>query len=56
MTPGIVLAAGASSRMGRPKALLQIGQRTFVRAVLDALRDGGVALDQFAASVRMRSL
>lgn len=42
MTPGIVLAAGASSRMGRPKALLQIGERTFVRAVLDALRDGGV--------------
>jgi molybdenum cofactor cytidylyltransferase len=42
MMPAIVLAAGASSRMGRPKALLQIGQRTFVRAVLDALRDGGL--------------
>jgi len=42
MIPGIVLAAGASSRMGRPKALLQAGARTFVRRVLDTLNDGGV--------------
>lgn len=28
--------------MGRPKALLQTGGRTFVRAILEALRDGGV--------------
>ena len=42
MTPAIVLAAGASSRMGRPKALLQAGDRTFIRAILHALRDAGV--------------
>jgi molybdenum cofactor cytidylyltransferase len=43
MTRAIVLAAGASSRMGRPKALLPIRGGTFVRAILAALRDGGVA-------------
>jgi CTP:molybdopterin cytidylyltransferase MocA len=42
MIPAIVLAAGASTRMGRPKALLPAGDRTFVRAILDALRDGGL--------------
>jgi molybdenum cofactor cytidylyltransferase len=42
MIPGIVLAAGASSRMGRPKALLQAAGMTFVRRILGALRDGGV--------------
>lgn len=42
MIPAIVLAAGASSRMGRPKALLRTGDRTFVRAILDTLRAAGV--------------
>jgi molybdenum cofactor cytidylyltransferase len=42
MIPAILLAAGASTRMGRPKALLQAGDRTFVRAILDSLRDAGV--------------
>ena len=42
MIPAILLAAGASTRMGRAKALLPIGDRTFVRAILDSLRDGGV--------------
>jgi molybdenum cofactor cytidylyltransferase len=43
MTPAIVLAAGASSRMGRPKALLPAGERTFIRRILDTLREGGIA-------------
>jgi molybdenum cofactor cytidylyltransferase len=41
---GIVLAAGQSSRMGRPKALLPClpDQETFVARVLRVLREGGV--------------
>lgn len=42
MTRAIVLAAGASTRMGRPKALLQAGGRTFIRRILDVLREAGV--------------
>lgn len=42
MTPAIVLAAGASSRMGRPKPLLDADGRTFIRRILETLRDGGV--------------
>ena len=43
MIPGIVLAAGKSSRMGRTKALLPIGEReTFLSRVVDTLRTGGV--------------
>jgi molybdenum cofactor cytidylyltransferase len=38
----IVLAAGASVRMGRPKALLRVEGRTFVRRILDTLHDGGI--------------
>jgi CTP:molybdopterin cytidylyltransferase MocA len=43
MIPAIVLAAGASTRMGRSKALLTTtGDRTFVGAILESLRLGGV--------------
>lgn len=42
MTPAVVLAAGASTRMGRPKPLLEAGDRTFIRTILHALRDAGV--------------
>jgi molybdenum cofactor cytidylyltransferase len=42
MIPAILLAAGASTRMGRPKALLRTGDRTFVRAILDSLRAAGL--------------
>ena len=41
MIRAIVLAAGASSRMGRPKALLPAGDRSFVGRILGALRLGG---------------
>jgi len=43
MMPAIVLAAGASTRMGRPKALLPVGGATFVRRVLDTLKSAGLA-------------
>jgi molybdenum cofactor cytidylyltransferase len=43
MVAGVILAAGRSARMGRPKALLTCPDgRTFVRALIDALHGGGV--------------
>lgn len=45
MIPGVVLAAGASSRMGgRPKALLPAGRGggTFLERIVSSLRAGGV--------------
>lgn len=35
-TAGIILAAGASTRLGRPKQLLQIGPRTLLERVIDS--------------------
>ena len=43
--PGLILAGGLSSRMGRPKALLPIGEggdETFVSRLAATLREGGV--------------
>jgi len=34
---GIILAAGSSQRMGSPKALLQIGEKTFLHHIVDVL-------------------
>ncbi len=44
MIPAVVLAAGASTRMGRPKALLAISSdgETFLARVLRTLSDAGV--------------
>ena len=45
MIPGVVLAGGASSRMGgRPKALLPMGHsdETFLARIVSAMREGGV--------------
>jgi molybdenum cofactor cytidylyltransferase len=38
----IVLAAGASLRMGRPKALLRIGEETFVQHIVSQLHSAGL--------------
>ena len=45
MVPAIVLAAGASSRMGQPKALLTCGSAddSFVTRIVATLRRGGTA-------------
>jgi CTP:molybdopterin cytidylyltransferase MocA len=42
ITP-LVLAAGASSRMGRPKAALELAGRTALRRILDACHESGLA-------------
>lgn len=44
IVPGVVLAAGRSSRMGRPKALLPVGPagETFAVRTVRTLREGGV--------------
>ena len=43
IVPGVVLAGGRSSRMGRPKALLPVGQSdTFLSRIALTLRQGGV--------------
>jgi molybdenum cofactor cytidylyltransferase len=39
---GIVLAAGESRRMGRPKQLLPFGERTILERVVDTLLSAGV--------------
>jgi molybdenum cofactor cytidylyltransferase len=42
MTFAIIPAAGHSTRMGRPKLSLPLGDRTVLERVIAALRDGGV--------------
>ena len=39
--PAVVMAAGSSSRMGRPKPLLPIGGRPCLERVMDAFREAG---------------
>lgn len=50
MIPGIVLAAGASSRMGRPKALLPAGGQSFVAGLIRTLQ--GAALHPVIVVIR----
>ena len=42
MIAGIILAAGESERMGSPKALLTIGEKTFTGHIKDNLIEAGV--------------
>jgi molybdenum cofactor cytidylyltransferase len=42
MIPAIVLAAGASSRMGRSKALLKVGSESFLNRITRTLYEAGV--------------
>jgi CTP:molybdopterin cytidylyltransferase MocA len=42
MIPAVVLAAGRSSRMGRPKASLPIGDDTFLSRIVRTFLDAGV--------------
>ena len=45
MIPGVILASGVSSRMGRSKALLSVGSNgpSFVRHIAVTLLEGGVS-------------
>jgi molybdenum cofactor cytidylyltransferase len=42
MVSAIVLSAGKSERMGRPKALLPFRGRTFLENILDAISESGI--------------
>ena len=42
MIAAVVLSAGESSRMGRPKALLPINGQTFIEKIVAALRESGL--------------
>jgi molybdenum cofactor cytidylyltransferase len=39
---GVILSAGRSERMGRPKALLEIGGRTFLEKIVELATDAGL--------------
>src|ERR1041385_8478469 len=42
MVSAIVLSAGSSNRMGTPKGLLKIGDKTFLRHIVDVLHSSRV--------------
>lgn len=54
MIPGVILAAGVSSRMGRPKALLPAGGTSFLRRIVESLRLAGIS--RIVAVVRPEAL
>lgn len=53
----IVLAAGAASRMGRNKLLLEVGGRSLVRHVIEAASEGGChVINVIVADERVRAV
>ena len=42
MTVGVILAAGVSSRMGRFKPMLPIGNASFIKRLISQMRDVGI--------------
>lgn len=59
MIAGVILAAGASTRMGRPKTLLALEGRPVLQHVIDAAADAGlesivVVLGDDAEAIRAR--
>lgn len=44
MIPSIILAAGSSGRMGSPKALLKIGQKSFLQHIIGILSNRDIRL------------
>ncbi len=56
MTAAVVLAAGASERMGRPKALLPLGNTTFLGAILATLQAAGVVTVRVVLGARSEAI
>ena len=50
MTAALILAAGISSRMGRPKALLEYQGRTFIETIIATVRDAAIGRALVAVS------
>jgi molybdenum cofactor cytidylyltransferase len=42
MISAVILAAGASQRMGKPKALLTVGEKTFLQYIVDVLHSARI--------------
>lgn len=53
---GLILAAGASSRMGRPKALLPLHGHTFLAELAGRLRAGGCARVRVTGGAHARQI
>jgi molybdenum cofactor cytidylyltransferase len=50
VTAALILAAGLSSRMGRPKALLEYQGRTFIETIIATVRDAAIGRAVVAVS------
>lgn len=50
MIASVILAAGSSSRMGTPKALLQVGGKTFLEHIVSAVRAAAIDVPMIAVA------